>query len=80
MLLNSRDMEQAETLGFSHVEEDTRWATFWFDEEDIERAVEDYDEQMGDCISIVIEGNAYMVKDTKDLRTFLNEKFSFVDE
>lgn len=80
MLLNGPDVARANEMGFPHIEEETRWASFWFDEEDIESAVVDYDEKMGDCISIIINNSSYMVRDTPELRNFLDSKFRGVDD
>ncbi len=80
MLLNGPDVTRAKEMGFPHIEEEARWATFWFDEEDIEFAVVDYNEKMGDCISIIINNNSYMVHDTPELINFLDSKFRGVDD
>lgn len=78
LLLNGKDVERAKTLGLSHVDEDTKWVTIWFDEDHIDRAVEDFDEHLGPCISITIGEYSYMVQDTIELRDFLNKKFDCI--
>lgn len=76
-----RSRQMAENLGiYDEVEEEAKWAKLWVNEEEITRAMEVIDETFGQCLTILVDDESFIVKDTPELRRYLDTTFYYREE